>query len=212
VRVFRVQVGPLESNCWVVSDGAGTAVVIDPGDEPDAIMDAVGKDRVGAIILTHCHFDHLGAASTLVSTTGAPLMIHSMDAGFVHTAVGTGGVLFGFPDSVAPTPDRELEDGEVVNVGELSFEVMLTPGHTPGSICLLTRDTSDGLPHLFSGDTLFAGSIGRTDFPRGDSRAMIRSLAGRIAGLTDETVVHPGHGPETTIGREKRVNPFFPRA
>jgi hydroxyacylglutathione hydrolase len=118
---------------------------------------------------------------------------------------GTGGALFGF-DHTAPEADRTLAEGDVVEAGDLSLEVLHTPGHTPGCICLY------GSGHLFSGDTLFAGSVGRSDFPRGDARALQHSIASRIAPLPDDTAVHPGHGPDTTIGRERRVNPFFPRA
>jgi len=212
MRIDRVCVGPLETNCWIVSDGLGVAVVIDPGDEPDAIMSAVGSERVGAILLTHCHFDHLGALVPLVGATGAPVMVHADDAEFIQTPQGTGGSMFGFENAVAPPPDRVLEDGQTVIVGALALEILSTPGHTPGSICVLVRDSIEGTSHLFSGDTLFAGSVGRTDFPRGDARALARSLARSLVGLPGDTVVHPGHGPETTVEREARVNPYWPRA
>ncbi|MRR39589.1 MBL fold metallo-hydrolase, partial [bacterium] len=117
----------------------------------------------------------------------------------------TGGALFGF-DTVAPPADRLLRDGDSVVVGQVTLEVLHTPGHTPGGISLL------GNGHLFCGDTLFAGSVGRTDFPRGDGRVLATSIVARLVPLEDDTVVHPGHGPDTTIGRERRINPFFPRA
>jgi len=212
VRIVRVQVGPLESNCWVVSSGPDPAIVIDPGADLDRILDAIGARDVAAIVLTHCHFDHLAAASGLVATTGAPLMVHRDDAEFVTTAEGTGGSLFGFDSAVTSAPQRALADGDVVTAGTLSMEILHTPGHTPGGICLLVTMPADDAQHLFSGDTLFAGSVGRTDFPRGDARALMRSLATKLAALPPETVVHPGHGPETTIAREARINPFWPRA
>ncbi len=163
-------------------------------------------------MLTHCHFDHLGAAAGLVEATGAPLMAHAEDAAFVSTPQGTGSALFGFEGGLAPQPDRVLEDGDIVTAGTVSVEILSTPGHTPGGICLLAASASESVPHLFSGDTLFAGSVGRTDFPRGDARALAQSIARKLTSLPAETLVHPGHGPDTTIGREARLNPFWPRA
>lgn len=211
MKVTRVQVGPLQSNCWLVWEADGPALVIDPGDDLKRILDALGGREVEAIILTHCHFDHLGAAAGLVEATGAALMAHSEDAEHVGTPHGTGSVLFGFDGALAPHPDRILDDGETVTAGTLNVEILSTPGHTPGGICLLATSPGERVPHLFSGDTLFAGSVGRTDFPRGDARALAQSIAQKLAPLPAETMVHPGHGPDTTIGREARLNPFWPR-
>ncbi|MDF1542617.1 MAG: MBL fold metallo-hydrolase [Anaerosomatales bacterium] len=206
MRAQRVVLGPLDTNCWIAADGAdGPAVVIDPADDAGAVLDALAGTRVAAVVLTHCHFDHLAGAAALLEATGAPLMVHEADAPFITHPEGTGGALFGF-DHVAPETDRVLVAGDVVEAGSLALEVLHTPGHTPGGICLYTPG------HLFSGDTLFAGSVGRTDFPRGDGRALRDSIASWIAPLPDDTAVHPGHGPDTTIGRERRINPFFPRA
>lgn len=211
VHTVRLGVGPLDVNCWIVTDEAqGPAVIIDPGGDSDAIVESLGSNRVAAIVLTHGHFDHLGAVRPLMQATGAPLLVHANDAASITTPETNGGALFGFSES-APEATRVLEDGDEVVAGVLRFEVLHTPGHTPGGICLLARDPEGGAGHLFSGDTLFAGSVGRTDFPGGDARTLSRSIAEKIATLAPSTVVHPGHGPDTTIARELRRNPFFPR-
>jgi hydroxyacylglutathione hydrolase len=208
VVVRRLVLGELETNCWLVSDDAGgPLLVIDPAGEPDTLFDEIGERQVAAVALTHGHFDHLGAASVLLARTGAPLLVHAADAAVVTSAEGNGGAMFGF-DAVAPRPDRLLVDEDVVEAGRVRLTVIHTPGHTRGSICLFA-DTADG-PHLFSGDTLFAGSVGRTDLPGGDARAMRASIA-RLASLPPATRVHPGHGPDTTLERESRVNFFWPK-
>jgi len=205
VRTQRLTLGPLDTNCWLVDDGAGGPVlVVDPADDAAGILEALGSRRVAAVVLTHGHFDHLGAVREILDSTGAPLVVHEDDAASSTTSTGNGGALFGFSET-APQADRTVRDGDVITAGELELRVIHTPGHTPGSICLYGGDI------LLSGDTLFAGSIGRTDFPGGDMAAMRRSIA-RLASLPDETRVCPGHGPETSIARERRVNPFFPRA
>jgi glyoxylase-like metal-dependent hydrolase (beta-lactamase superfamily II) len=205
MRTERLELGALQTNCWLVSDGAGgPLLVIDPAGEADRLIDSIAGRPVDVVLLTHCHFDHLAAAREVLGACGGRLMIHLADAAWITNAQGTGAALFGFDDT-APPADRELRDGDVIEIGSLTAEVVHTPGHTPGSISLLVGG------ELFSGDTLFAGSVGRTDFPRGDARALLESVA-RLAALPDSTVVHPGHGPDTTIGRERRINPFFPRA
>lgn len=214
MRVTRVVVGPLESNCWVVwGDDSSNAVVIDPGEDVEKIRVALGDSGVTAIVLTHAHFDHVGAVSELLTSFDAPLMIHRDDANRLTSAAeeGTGGAVFGFP-TTAPEATRLLDDGDLVAVPGLTLEVLHTPGHSAGSICLLLKGDAGDPDQIFSGDTLFAGSVGRTDFWGGDSRALSRSIATKLARLSELTIVHPGHGPDTTIGREARINPFWPRS
>ncbi|PKQ37103.1 MAG: MBL fold metallo-hydrolase [Actinobacteria bacterium HGW-Actinobacteria-1] len=205
MRVERLVLGALDTNCFLASDDAGgPLVVIDPAGDAAELLAAVGRRAVTAIVLTHGHFDHLGAVREVLAATGAPLLVHQDDAIAITTPEGAGGAPFGFAYS-APAADRLLAEGSEIEAGTVTLHVLHTPGHTPGSMCLL----GDG--HLFAGDTLFAGSVGRTDFAGGDSQAMRRSIA-RLAALPDETRVHCGHGPDTSIGRERRINPFFPRA
>jgi hydroxyacylglutathione hydrolase len=216
----RLILGPLEVNCWLVGDDfGGPVLVIDPADDALRIRESVGERGIAAVVLTHNHFDHIGAVRDLIAASGAPLLIHRADAAGLATAEGTGGAQFGF-DHTAPEPDRTLEDGDVVESGELRLTVLHTPGHTPGGICLFADAAAlaaagaatGSPPHVFTGDTLFAGSVGRSDFAGGDGRALATAIARKLAPLPAETIVHPGHGPDTTIGRERKVNPFFPRA
>jgi glyoxylase-like metal-dependent hydrolase (beta-lactamase superfamily II) len=205
MRIERLALGPLQTNCWLVSDDAdGPVLVIDPGGNADALLREIGEREVAGVVLTHGHFDHLGAVGEVIEATGAPLSVHEADAESITDAMGTGGAPFGFQET-APPADHVLVEGDTVAAGNVELEVLHTPGHTPGSICLL----GDG--HLFSGDTIFQLGVGRTDFPGGDARALKTSIAERLAPLPDGTEVHPGHGPDTTIGHERRLNPFFPR-
>lgn len=205
MRVERLVLGALDTNCFLASDDAGgPLVVIDPAGDATELLAAMDGRPVVAVVLTHGHFDHLGAVREVLAATGAPLLVHQDDAIAITTPEGSGGAPFGFAYS-APAADRLLADGSEIEIGAVTLQALHTPGHTPGSMCLL----GDG--HLFAGDTLFAGSVGRTDFEGGDPQAMRRSIA-KLAALPDETRVHCGHGPDTSIGRERRINPFFPRA
>ena len=205
--VERIPAGVLGANCYIVADEVSKeAVAIDPGGDADDILTFLRERGLTlvAIINTHGHFDHIGANAELKAATGAPLLIHTDDAELLtDSRLNYSHLTSERRDG--PPADRLLRDGDEIAVGGLALKVIHTPGHTRGSICLLCGD------HLFSGDTLFAGSIGRTDLYGGDQEAIQRSLQERLLPLPEELRVHPGHGPETTIGREKAGNPYFRR-
>jgi glyoxylase-like metal-dependent hydrolase (beta-lactamase superfamily II) len=177
--------------------------VIDPGDDADRILAGAKKAnlRIAHIINTHGHFDHVGGNRQLKAATDAELMIHPLDAPMLKQLGRMAGA-FGLSAENSPAPDRLVEDGHTIAVGDLRLEVIHTPGHTPGGISLHVNGC------VFVGDTLFQGSIGRTDFPGGDFDTLLTSIRTRLFVLDDTTTVYTGHGPDTTIGTEKRFNPF----
>jgi glyoxylase-like metal-dependent hydrolase (beta-lactamase superfamily II) len=197
-------VGPIMANCFIAGcDQTRHAVVIDPGDEGDRILSVLTESNleVKYIVNTHGHPDHVGANKSLKEATGAPLLIHALDApmlGLVSRSLAS----WGLKGDNSPPPDKMAEDGDTITVGTINFTVLHTPGHSPGGISLYT----DG--HVFVGDTLFAGSVGRTDLPGGDFETLKTSIQNKLFTLGDDIQVHTGHGPSTTIGREKQYNPF----
>jgi hydroxyacylglutathione hydrolase len=198
-------VGPIGANCFIVGDDTSREVfVIDPGDEPERILDALRSlhARPIALVNTHGHFDHIQAVDAVRRATGAPFWIHEAERDVLAQGPARARVIFGIDLPPSPVPDRWLVDGDRLVVGSLAFSVHHTPGHSPGGVCLI----GDGI--AFVGDTLFAGSIGRTDLPGGDTETLLNSIARVLLPLPDETVCYPGHGPETTIGEERRTNPF----
>jgi len=202
--VHQLSVGPLQVNCFVVAcQRTREAMVIDPGEDGPRILQLAESNgyQVKKIVNTHGHFDHIGANQPVKEATGAVLMMHEADLPLLQNARNHAQA-YGLTVSPSPDPDKFLNEGDVFSVGEQSFSIFHVPGHSPGSICLL----SDG--HLFVGDVLFAGSVGRTDLPGGDFDALIEGVREKLFRLPAETIVHPGHGPDTTIGREKQMNPF----
>jgi len=198
--------GPIGANCYIVGDdGTRDVFVIDPGDEPERILEALRRlgARPQALVNTHGHFDHIQAVDAVRRATGAPFWIHEAEREILEHGPARAKTLFGLDLPSSPAPDRWLVDGDRLRVGGLVLTVRHTPGHSPGGVCLL----GDGL--AFVGDTLFAGSIGRTDLPGADTAVLLASIAGVLLPLPDDTICYPGHGPETTIGEEKRTNPFL---
>jgi len=200
-------VGPLRCNCTILGDEVThEAVVVDPGDNIAEILSRLQKHglTLRQIVITHAHIDHVGGAALLKKATGAPVFLNQNDLGLLGAMEMQAGWL-GVPTPEVGSPDASAEDGLTLGLATLPGEVIHTPGHTPGSICLLFPQQQ----LLLAGDTLFAGSIGRTDLPGGDGRQILRSLRDRLMVLPDKTRVLPGHGPDTTIGEEKQSNPFL---
>jgi hydroxyacylglutathione hydrolase len=200
-------VGPLHCNCTILGDEVThEALVVDPGDNIPEILSRLQKHglTLRQIVITHAHIDHVGGAALLRKATGAPVFLNQKDLGLLGMMEMQAGWL-GVPTPEIAPPDASADDGLSIGLATLPAEVLHTPGHTPGSICL--HFPAQHL--LLAGDTLFAGSIGRTDLPGGDGRQILRSLRERLVVLPDATRVLPGHGPETTIGEEKQSNPFL---
>ena len=201
--IKTVVVGPLQVNCHIIGDEkTGKAMVIDPGDEPDMILDVIKKNNltVEYIVCTHGHFDHVGAVGDIKKETGAKIAMNEGDLN-IYDSASELAHYFGLELEPQPAPDMFLNEGDVINVGTLTFTVFQSPGHSPGGMVIY------GGGIAITGDTLFAGSIGRTDLPGGDEKKIGKSL-GRLLALPPNTVVHCGHGPSSTIGQELRDNPF----
>ncbi|MHB1700623.1 MAG: MBL fold metallo-hydrolase [Acidobacteriaceae bacterium] len=202
-----LSVGMLQCNCSILGNEAtGEAIVVDPGDEIPRILAVLAKHRltVRQILITHAHIDHIAGAALLKQATAAPVYLNHLDLPLLRMMDVQAGWL-GIPTPQVDAPDGNATEGLRVGVEGLRGTVLHTPGHTPGSICIHFPPQE----LLISGDTLFAGSIGRTDLPGGDFKAIIASIRNRLMLLPDTTQVFPGHGPSTTIGRERATNPFL---
>ena len=200
-------VGPLQCNCSVIGDEASReAIVIDPGDDIEDVLALVRKHhlQVKQIVVTHAHIDHVGGAMKMRAATGAPILLNQNDYALLKMLdVQAAWIGVATPERVEI--DQDLADADTVKAGSLAAQVLHTPGHTEGSVCLYFAAEKK----LIAGDTLFAGSIGRTDLPGGSYEKILHSLHQRVLALPDETVVVPGHGPVTTIGEERESNPFL---
>ena len=202
-----IPVGPLQCNCSIIGDeSTREAIVIDPGDDIAGVLAIVQRHKLAVkqIVVTHAHIDHVGGATKLRQATGAPILLNQNDYALLKM-LPVQAAWIGVATPEAVTIDQPLADADTVRAGQLSATVMHTPGHTEGSVCLYFPAERK----LIAGDTLFAGSIGRTDLPGGSFPNIMRSLHERVLALPDETVVVPGHGPLTTIGEERQSNPFL---
>lgn len=202
--VTIVPVGALGTNCYLVDDGKGGVAVIDPGDEFVAIEEALGDRPVSLVLATHNHFDHVGALDALAARSNGGWAMGERDIAGLGASLASSARQFGCLVHVESSPAAVLHDGDVLEVGALRFSVLATPGHTPGGVSYY--DAVHGL--LFTGDTLFAGSAGRTDLHGGDQRALYASLA-RLGTLPPQTAVYPGHGHASSMGEELACNPFL---
>lgn len=201
MKIETIVVGPLGVNCYIVVDPASRAgMVIDPGDDAAEIIRYIGQANIQVkyIVNTHGHSDHIGANAALKAATKAPLLIHAADELMLKNPLNYLGETI-----VSSTADAFLKDGDILSLGGSQFKVLHTPGHTAGGICL------QGDNVLFSGDSLFAESIGRCDLPGGNLNDLIGSLKTKVMALPDDVMVYPGHGPATKIGWERRHNPYL---
>jgi hydroxyacylglutathione hydrolase len=206
-KIHTIVVGNLQTNCYILQSGA-EAIIVDPGDEPERILRFI-KDintTPTRIVATHTHFDHVLGVDEIRKTMKVPFLIHRDDLPMLQSMQSRVRQFMGFEVPPPPKVDGYVNDGDSLKVGDETMRVLLTPGHSPGSISL----SGDGF--VLTGDALFNQSIGRTDLPGGDPEALIRSIRDRLFTLDDETIVYPGHGPETTIGDEKLANPFVGKA
>ncbi len=205
-KIHTLVVGRLQTNCYILESDS-TALVIDPGEEPERILRFLHDIKVkpSQIIATHTHFDHVLGVDGIRATLNTPFLIHHDDLSMLESMQSRVRQFMGLTVPPPPRVDRFLKDGESLTVGHDSLKVLHTPGHSPGSISLAGRG------YVFTGDALFNQSIGRTDLPGGDLDTLISSITDRLFSLPDDTIVYPGHGPETSIGDEKLSNPFVGR-
>ncbi|HNF88899.1 MAG TPA: MBL fold metallo-hydrolase [Thiobacillaceae bacterium] len=207
MRFQVIPVTPFEQNCSLVwCEATGSAALVDPGGDVDLLLAEVEKAgvRLDKLLLTHAHIDHVAGTPALARRLGLPVYGPGKADAFWLDALPEQSRMFGFPACEAFRPDHWLQDGDTVELGELRFQVIHCPGHTPGHVVFYEPASR----HAFVGDVLFQGSIGRTDFPRGDHRALIHAIREKLFPLGDEVAFVPGHGPMSTFGRERRSNPY----
>jgi hydroxyacylglutathione hydrolase len=205
MKIIKLEVGELGANCYIVyCEKTSEGAVIDPGGNAQDIINIIDREsiKIVSIINTHGHADHIGANDKLKAHTGAPVLIHKDDAAMLISSQGNLSMYIG-NNLICKAADRLLTDGEIIQVGEIELQVIHTPGHTLGGICLKVNDV------VFSGDTLFEQSVGRSDFPGGSHSQLIKSIKEKLLILPDSTQILPGHGAGTTIGNERYNNPFI---
>ncbi|HHX23053.1 MAG TPA: MBL fold metallo-hydrolase [Thermoanaerobacterales bacterium] len=198
-----LQVGPIETNCYILADG-NKAIIIDPGWDSDSILKVIESEKLNVeyIFLTHGHADHIGALKEVKFATNAKIAIHEKDARMLVSSEDNLSIFFG--ESITqPSADILLKGNETFQLNNITLEIIHTPGHTPGGISIKVNDI------VFTGDTLFAGSIGRTDFPGGSYNELIESIKEKLLPLGDDVIILPGHGEQSTIGNERKMNPFL---
>ena len=206
--IHTIPVGITQTNCYIVGcEETREGAVIDPGGNPERIIKAIQESglTIRYVFNTHCHFDHMGANADVVAATSALLALHPAELPILQAQGGAS--WFGVPVQESPSPDVELADGQVIEVGKLRFQVLYTPGHSPGGVTFYLEEESAA----FDGDVLFAMGVGRTDLPGGDWDTLMRSICEVLFALPDDTVLYPGHGPKTTVEREKKSNPWVAR-
>jgi glyoxylase-like metal-dependent hydrolase (beta-lactamase superfamily II) len=210
MRIFTAAAPPFWKNGYLLAaDASDAGMLIDPGDEVEELLAVAARERIAvqAILLTHAHLDHITGVGRAKAALGVETWLHAADQR-LYEVVEQQGLMFGLQVQTQPPVDHFYAEGQVFEVGGLRIAVHPTPGHSPGGVCLEVRDP-DGHTELIVGDTLFAGSVGRTDLPGADHATLIRSIREVLLAFPDETPVHSGHGPDTTIGQERRTNPFL---
>lgn len=205
IEIKMLTLGKLATNCFIIIDtDRNEGIIIDPADEADQIMAAVGDVTIREILITHAHFDHVLAAGKIKATTGAPLSLHEADVPQLEHAQQIA-MMYGIRAPKPTTHDKLLNEGDVIQVGAIQLDTIFTPGHSPGHVCFVMHNEKK----VFSGDCIFQGSIGRTDFPGSDHNTLMQSIFNKIVPLGDDYTLYPGHGGLTTIGSERQYNPFL---
>lgn len=207
MKLWTKPLGPLQTNGYVLDNGQGQGIIIDPGMYPQEMLEHISNLNIAAILLTHTHFDHIGGLEEIRKVTKAPVYLHPLEVDWLTDPEKNGSARWPMvtgPITCEPA-EKQVQHGDKLELAGLHIHVLHTPGHSPGSVAYYLADQN----MVIAGDALFAGSIGRTDLPGGDYDTLINSIKAQLFTLPDETIVYPGHGPHTTVGEEKKYNPFL---